>query len=258
MILFEKFGQHQPLNRQAERYAREGVDLSFSTLADQVGACAAALLLHALIAAHVMAAERLHGDDTTVPLLAPGKAATARLWSMSATTACSPAARLGRACYSASPATGVVSIPRRTWCSGTAPCRPRPTAASGSSITPTGSRSRSPRRCAGRMPGASSSSSLDIAATGSPRKGRPHRSRRSRSRRCGVSMPSSTSSAPSTARCRAPPRRPEGGGGAARRRARALDARRARAPLPPRPRRQGDEPHAQPPAELRPVPRGRT
>ena len=39
MVLFEKFGQHQPLNRQAERYAREGVDLSLSTLADQVGAC---------------------------------------------------------------------------------------------------------------------------------------------------------------------------------------------------------------------------
>ena len=43
MILFEKFGQHQPLNRQAERYAREGVELSLSTLADQVGACAVAL-----------------------------------------------------------------------------------------------------------------------------------------------------------------------------------------------------------------------
>ena len=43
MILFEKFGQHQPLNRQSERYAREGIDLSLSTLADQVGACAAAL-----------------------------------------------------------------------------------------------------------------------------------------------------------------------------------------------------------------------
>jgi transposase len=38
-ILFEKFGQHQPLNRQSERYAREGIDLSVSTLADQVGAC---------------------------------------------------------------------------------------------------------------------------------------------------------------------------------------------------------------------------
>ena len=39
MILFEKYGQHQPLNRQRDRYAREGVDLSLSTLADQVGAC---------------------------------------------------------------------------------------------------------------------------------------------------------------------------------------------------------------------------
>ena len=81
MILFEKFGQHQPLNRQAERYAREGVDLSLSTLTDQVGACAVALEpFHALIKAHVMAAERLHGDDTTVPLLAKRGTTTARLW----------------------------------------------------------------------------------------------------------------------------------------------------------------------------------
>ena len=43
MILFEKFGQHQPLNRQAERYAKEGLPLSLSTLADQVGGCTAAL-----------------------------------------------------------------------------------------------------------------------------------------------------------------------------------------------------------------------
>src|SRR4051812_48211914 len=81
MILFEKFGQHQPLNRQSERYAREGVDLSVSTLADQVGACATALQpLHGLIEAHVLAAERLHGDDTTVPILAKGKTATGRIW----------------------------------------------------------------------------------------------------------------------------------------------------------------------------------
>jgi transposase len=74
-------GQHQPLNRQAERYAREGVDLSLSTLADQVGACAAALEpIHALIRNHVLQAERLHGDDTTVPLLAKGGTRTARLW----------------------------------------------------------------------------------------------------------------------------------------------------------------------------------
>jgi transposase len=81
MILFEKFGQHQPLNRQAERYAKEGVPLSLSTLADQVGACAAVLMpLFQRIEAHVLAAERLHGDDTTVPVLAKGKTDIGRLW----------------------------------------------------------------------------------------------------------------------------------------------------------------------------------
>jgi transposase len=81
MILFEKFGQHQPLNRQAERYAREGVPLSLSTLADAVGSsCAALDPVLRLVEAHVMAAERLHGDDTTVPVLAKGKTDTGRLW----------------------------------------------------------------------------------------------------------------------------------------------------------------------------------
>jgi transposase len=81
MLVFEKFGQHQPLNRQAERYAREGVPLSLSTLADQVGACCAALApLLARLEMHVFAAERLHGDDTKVPLLARGKTITARCW----------------------------------------------------------------------------------------------------------------------------------------------------------------------------------
>jgi transposase len=81
MILFEKFGQHQPLNRQAERYAREGVDLSLSTLADQVGACSIVLRpLFERLEAHVLAAERLHGDDTTIPVLARGKTDIARCW----------------------------------------------------------------------------------------------------------------------------------------------------------------------------------
>jgi transposase len=81
MILFEKFGQHQPLNRQAERYAREGVPLSLSTLADQVGAgCVVLEPLLRRIETHVFAAERLHGDDTTVPVLAKGKTDTGRLW----------------------------------------------------------------------------------------------------------------------------------------------------------------------------------
>ena len=81
MILFEKYGQHQPLNRQAERYAREGVPLSLSTLADQVGACCAVLSpLIERIEAHVFAAQRLHGDDTTVPVLARGKTDLGRCW----------------------------------------------------------------------------------------------------------------------------------------------------------------------------------
>src|ERR1700726_4232171 len=81
MVLFEKFGQHQPLNRQAERYAKEGVPISLSTLADQVGGCTAALApLLRRVEAHVFAAERLHGDDTTVPVLAKGKTDTGRCW----------------------------------------------------------------------------------------------------------------------------------------------------------------------------------
>jgi transposase len=81
MIMFEKFGQHQPLNRQAERYALEGVPIALSTMADAVGSvCTALDPLLRLVEAHVMAAERLHGDDTTVPVLAKGKTDTGRCW----------------------------------------------------------------------------------------------------------------------------------------------------------------------------------
>jgi transposase len=81
MIAFERFGQHQPLNRQAERYAREGVPIALSTLADQVGSCCAVLdPLFRLIEAYVFAAERLHGDDTTVPVPARGKTDIGRSW----------------------------------------------------------------------------------------------------------------------------------------------------------------------------------
>jgi transposase len=81
MVLFEKFGQHQPLNRQAERYAKEGVPISLSTLADQVGGRRAALMpLFKRLEAYVLSAERLHGDHTTVPVLAKGKTDTGRIW----------------------------------------------------------------------------------------------------------------------------------------------------------------------------------
>jgi transposase len=81
MILFEKYGQHQPLNRQSERYAREGIDLSVSTLADQVGGSAVVLRpLYELIRAHVFAGDRVHGDETPVPVLAKHETRKGRLW----------------------------------------------------------------------------------------------------------------------------------------------------------------------------------
>lgn len=81
MILYEKFGAHQPLNRLCERYALEGVPIALSTMADAVGAGCLALrpVLQAL-ERHVFTAERLHGDDTTVPVLATGKTDIARCW----------------------------------------------------------------------------------------------------------------------------------------------------------------------------------
>jgi hypothetical protein len=71
------------LYRQSGIYARDGVDLDRATLADRVGK--AAWLLSPLVeavATHVMAAEKLHADDTPVPVLAPGtgKTKTGRLW----------------------------------------------------------------------------------------------------------------------------------------------------------------------------------
>jgi transposase len=81
MILFEKYGQHQPLNRQTERYGREGIDLSVSTLADQVGGCAVLLRpLYELIRTHVFAGNRVHGDETPVPVLAKHETRKGRLW----------------------------------------------------------------------------------------------------------------------------------------------------------------------------------
>jgi transposase len=81
MVLFEKYAQHQPLNRQSERYAREGIDLSVSTLADQVGGCAAILHpIYDFICAHVFAGSRVHGDDTPVPVLAKHQTRKGRLW----------------------------------------------------------------------------------------------------------------------------------------------------------------------------------
>ena len=82
-VLVSKYCDHLPLYRQAEIYAREGVELDRSTLADWVGAASALLepLIEAL-AGHVLSAKTLHADDTPVPVLAPGtgKTKTGRLW----------------------------------------------------------------------------------------------------------------------------------------------------------------------------------
>jgi transposase len=80
-VLHNKYRAHLPLNRQSDLYAAQGVDLDVSTLADWVGACAATLApIVAEIERYVLAAERIHADDTTVPVLAKGKCTTARLW----------------------------------------------------------------------------------------------------------------------------------------------------------------------------------
>ena len=82
-VLVAKYADHLPLYRQSGIYAREGVELERSTLADWVGRSAA--LLDPLIEAlkkDVLASDVLHGDDTPVPVLAPGlgKTKTGRLW----------------------------------------------------------------------------------------------------------------------------------------------------------------------------------
>ena len=80
-ILFSKYGAHLPLNRQSEIYANDGIDLDVSTLADWVGACSATLQpLVDEIERHVLSGERIHADDTTVPVLARNKCVTGRLW----------------------------------------------------------------------------------------------------------------------------------------------------------------------------------
>jgi transposase len=82
-VLVAKYCDHQPLYRQTEMYAREGVELERSTLADWVGSTSR--LLEPLVEAlrrQVMGAHKLHADDTPVPVLAPGngKTKTGRLW----------------------------------------------------------------------------------------------------------------------------------------------------------------------------------
>jgi hypothetical protein len=82
-ILTAKYSDHLPLYRQAQIYAREGVDLDRSTMAEWVGGCTQLIEpLTAALARYVFAAGKLHADDTPVPVLDPGrgKTKTGRLW----------------------------------------------------------------------------------------------------------------------------------------------------------------------------------
>ena len=82
-VLVGKYADHLPLYRQAEIYAREGVELSRSLLAQWVGTISAELTpLTDALQAHVFTADVVHADDTTLPVLAPGRGQTktGRLW----------------------------------------------------------------------------------------------------------------------------------------------------------------------------------
>ena len=201
MILFERFGQHQPLNRQAERYGCESVPISLSTLADLVGTCTAVLMpLFYRLQAHVMAAERLHGDDTTVPVLARGKTDIARSGFMCATTSHSADLRRRERC-STTRATAVASIRRATWRGMPGCCRPTPMAVTASFTSPDASQAQSSKRHAGPMhAGSFSCWPTSRAARAGRRRARPQPCcRRSAWRPCSASTPCSTLSATSTA-----------------------------------------------------------
>ena len=137
MIMFEKFGQHQPLNRQAERYALEGVPIALSTMADAVGSVCASLdpLLR------LPRSPCAWRPSAFMPMIRPcpcwPRARPIRdgAGSTSGTTG-RLAARVRRRRCSTTPATARASIPRRIWPGMPASCRPTPMTGTTSSIWP--------------------------------------------------------------------------------------------------------------------------
>jgi transposase len=205
MILFEKFGQHQPLNRQSERYAQEGIDLSVSTLADQVGACAAVMNpLYALIERHVLAAERLHGDDTNVPILAKGKTIKGHIWAYVRDDRPFGADARRRRRSTTPRAIAAASILPVILAASAASCRPTPMAATTSCTIPRAPRDPSLRPCAGPTRAGSSSISpisppMRAAAGTRRRSRRLHSTRSSASTCCSISSAASMDRAPRSA-----------------------------------------------------------
>ena len=203
MIMFEKFGQHQPLNRQAERYALEGVPIALSTMADAVGSvCAALDPLLRLVEAHVMAAERLHGDDTTVPVLAMGKCDVGAMLGLCARTTGLSAARDPPAAmfYYSRDRRG--EHPQAHLASYSGILQADALADTTNSTSPSEVLGRSGKRPVGSMPGARSSPWRILRKTRGARLRARRRSpsRRLRSRSCAASTPCSRSSARSMAK----------------------------------------------------------
>ena len=140
-VLTSKFADHIPLYRQSKIYAREGLDIERSTLADMAGG--AYRLVEPLLASlskSVLAPGKLHADDTPLPVLAPGqdRTKTGRLWTYVRDTATTdPAAvRIRRRCCSATVPTAKASVPESTCVTSTALYRPMRMAGSASSTEP--------------------------------------------------------------------------------------------------------------------------
>lgn len=131
-LLVSKYADHLPLYRQSEICARDGLDLDRSTLSDWVGQ--AAWLLQPIVDGirdHVFGAEKVHADDTPVPVLEPGlgRTRTGRLWVYVRDDRpfCGPAPP---AAVSSTAPTAAASTRRRIWRSSRAFCRPMPIAGS--------------------------------------------------------------------------------------------------------------------------------
>jgi transposase len=198
MIMFEKFGQHQPLNRQSERYRREGIDLSLSTLADQVGACTTVLQpLHALIEAHVLAADRLHGTIPISGFWRRARRSGGTSGPMSGTIGPLAVAHRRRRCITPRGTDGT-NIPSGIFETSPAFCRPMPIMGTTNFTGRPAHRGRSRRRYVGRTQDGSSSNWRILP----PMPGAVGTRRQSHLwlwKRSGASMYCSISSAPSTA-----------------------------------------------------------
>jgi transposase len=157
-VLVSKYADHLPLHRQSVIYARDGIELSRSVLPDWVGSTSG--LLRPLVEAirqHVMAAGKIHADDTPVPVLAPGnsKTKTGRLWTYVRDDRPSGSTTPPAVWFAYTPERKGIH-PQRTWHALPASCKPMPMPDSTRYMKPAGL----PKLPAGPMPGASSTNCI--------------------------------------------------------------------------------------------------